>query len=302
MARARPRDLEVRHLEADLAFQSGSTSEGLKLVDDLRSDYPGTTEALSVRVSLMARHGRGRWAVKEVERWLERYPNDLRARILIARAHQMSGDPNAAIQQLEATTAFATDSLAPRVLLARAYEESNRLAEAEVVWTEARRRFPKVHAISFDLALCREKMGDIAGAEAAVRDVLALEPDNATALNFLGYLFADHNRKLDEAVDLIRAALEIDPENGAYLDSLGWVFFRLGRLDEAREPAGAGPPPLTGGDPVIHEHLGDVYKDLQATDWLASSTRRAWPRPANERRRAEAVQHSLGGNPLRPWG
>ena len=95
-----------------------------------------------------------------------------------------------------------------------------------------------------------------------MRDVLAREPENPTALNFLGYLFADHNRKLDEAVDLIQRALARDPDNGAYLDSLGWAYYRLGRLEDARTQLERAIR-VMGGDPIIHEHLGDVYKDLR---------------------------------------
>src|SRR4029453_18888114 len=113
--------------------------------------------------------------------------------------------------------------------------DHGRLSEAEKVWTDASRRFPDVNALRYDLAICREKLGDIAGAEAAARDALAHDPENPTALNFLGYLLADHNLKLDEAAGLIQKALQRDPDNGAYLDSLGWVYYRLGRLTEARE-------------------------------------------------------------------
>ena len=67
-----------------------------------------------------------------------------------------------------------------------------------------------------------------------MRDVLAREPSNPTALNFLGYLLADHNRKLDEAVDLIQRALALDPNNGAYLDSWAGPTTVRGRLADAR--------------------------------------------------------------------
>jgi Tfp pilus assembly protein PilF len=73
---------------------------------------------------------------------------------------------------------------------------------------------------------------------------------------------------------LIRRALEKDPDNGAYLDSLGWAFYRLRRLDEARlylERA----VERTGGDAVVHEHLGDVYKDLRLNDLAREQYRRS---------------------------
>ena len=119
--------------------------------------------------------------------------------------------------------------------------------------------------LAFDLAQCRERIGDIAGAEAAVRDVLRREPNNPTALNFLGYLWADHNRNLDQAVELIARALALDPDNGAYIDSLGWAYYRLGRLAEARVQLERAVR-LTRGDPVVLEHLGDVYNGLRLNE------------------------------------
>jgi len=49
-----------------------------------------------------------------------------------------------------------------------------------------------------------------------------MDPDNAGALNYLGYMLADRNVRLDEAQKLVSKAVELEPQNGAYLDSLGW--------------------------------------------------------------------------------
>ena len=91
----------------------------------------------------------------------------------------------------------------------------------------------------------------------AGRDALALVPDAAPILNFLGYLLADHVLDLAEAERLVHRALVQDPDNRAYVDSWGWVLYRPGRLDEARVALERAVE-LTGGDPVVHEHLGDV--------------------------------------------
>jgi len=54
-------------------------------------------------------------------------------------------------------------------------------------------------------------------------------------LNYLGYMLADRNVKLEEAFGMIKKAVDLDPANGAYLDSLGWAYFRLGKYDLAEE-------------------------------------------------------------------
>ena len=168
---------------------------------------------------------------------------------------------HAAIEHARRAIGAVPDSLGPRVMLGRLFQGEKRYAEAETVWAEAMTRFPRVTGLGLDLAYCREQLDNLDGAESAARDVLKREPDNPTALNFLGYLLADHNRRLDEAEGLIRRAVEQEPDNGAFLDSFGWVYYRLGRLQEARlklERAA-----LLSGDSVVHEHLGDVYKDLK---------------------------------------
>ncbi|HEY1184596.1 MAG TPA: tetratricopeptide repeat protein [Bryobacteraceae bacterium] len=99
--------------------------------------------------------------------------------------------------------------------------------------------------------------------EAAFRKALELNPKDAGALNYLGYMLADRNVRLEEAYDLIKRAVDLEPENGAYLDSLGWVYFRQGKLDDARgllERALERMP-----DPTVHDHLGDVYLKLGKT-------------------------------------
>jgi len=109
------------------------------------------------------------------------------------------------------------------------------------------------------------------------------EPENPTALNFLGYLWADHDRNLEEAVELIVRAIAQDPDNGAFIDSLGWAYYRLGRLGEARVQLERAVR-LTGGDAVVREHLADVYNALQLNDLAREQYRLSLAADPNNRR------------------
>jgi tetratricopeptide (TPR) repeat protein len=95
-------------------------------------------------------------------------------------------------------------------------------------------------------------------AEKAFRTVLKADPDNAGALNYLGYMLADRNVRLDEAQQLISKAVDLEPENGAYLDSLGWVHYRQNRLDQAADELRHALDRIKK-DPTVHDHLAEVY-------------------------------------------
>jgi Flp pilus assembly protein TadD len=142
---------------------------------------------------------------------------------------------------------------------------------------------PRDPSLLLDLGFCREQSGDLAGALQAGRDALAIAPDAPSVLNFLGYMLADHDRDLPEAGQLIRRAVEQDPDNGAYVDSMGWLLFRQGSLERARAELERALV-LTGGDPVIHEHLGDVYNELKLFDMARQQYRQSLAGDAGNRR------------------
>ncbi|BDC52436.1 hypothetical protein F183_A47510 [Bryobacterales bacterium F-183] len=126
----------------------------------------------------------------------------------------------------------------------------------------------------------KQKKFDLA--EAEFRRVLKDDPDNASALNYLGYMLADRNVRIPEAYEMIKKAVDKEPSNGAYLDSLGWVYFRMGRLDEAEKYLKVALEQAKR-DPAVHDHLAEVYfkqgnvKDA-ITHWEVSL--REWDRGA----------------------
>jgi len=95
--------------------------------------------------------------------------------------------------------------------------------------------------------------------------VIELAPENASALNYLGYTYADMGIHLEEAEALIKEALKHKPDDGYITDSLGWVYFKMGRYEEALEYLQRAVA-LTPDDPIIMEHLGDAYAKLNDLD------------------------------------
>ena len=115
----------------------------------------------------------------------------------------------------------------------------------------------------------RQKKYDLA--EESFRKVLAIDPQNAGALNYLGYMLADRGVRLDEAVSMIRKAVDLEPANGSYLDSLGWAYYKIGNAELAEENLRKATERMDN-DGTVHDHLGDVYQKngklkLAAAQW-----------------------------------
>ena len=72
-------------------------------------------------------------------------------------------------------------------------------------------------------------------AEAEFKKILAIHPQSAVTLNYLGYMNADRGVELEESLTQIKLAVSLDPSNAAYLDSLGWVYFKMGKYDLAEQ-------------------------------------------------------------------
>ncbi len=126
----------------------------------------------------------------------------------------------------------------------------------------AHARVPADQGLLFSLAAAYERDSRFDRAEQTFRDVIAREPDNAEALNYLGYMLADRGQQLDDAVSLVKRALALEPANPSFLDSLGWAYFKQGHLDAARDPLehAAAALPKTS---IIQDHLGEIYFQLK---------------------------------------
>ncbi len=108
----------------------------------------------------------------------------------------------------------------------------------------------------YSRAMLAEKMGRLEVLEADLKQILKDDPDNATALNALGYTLADRTERYEEAYDYIKRAYELSPDDFYILDSMGWVLYRLGRLDEAVSYLQQALE--LRNDPEIAAHLGEV--------------------------------------------
>ncbi len=185
------------------------------------------------------------------------------ARILMAAAYAQSDDMTGALQSLDIALNRPIDVAdKQRLTLAKAGLLQSQGLDQEALTTlnEAVTIWPNAHDLQLQRAMILLKFNRTIEAEEVLRQVIKEDPENATALNALGYTLADENHDLGEAEKMIRKALESDPENAAYLDSLGWVQYRLGQFEEAEKTLQHAYK--LAPDPEVGAHWGTVLWHL----------------------------------------
>jgi len=143
----------------------------------------------------------------------------------------------------------------------------------------------------FNYGATAEQAGLYEKAADLLRKSIALDPANAAeAYNYLGYMWADHNMHLDEAEEMIKHALEIEPNNGSYLDSLGWVEFRKGKFDQALIDLLRAAKNIERDDPIVFEHIGDIYLKLDRVSEALGSWQKALALDPKNKKLAEKIE------------
>jgi tetratricopeptide (TPR) repeat protein len=151
--------------------------------------------------------------------------------------------------------------------------------------------------IHFRLGIIQDKAGNKQDAIAEMKSVLQLQPQDAEALNYLGYTYADLGIHLDEAETLIRNALKIKPDDGYIKDSLAWVYYKKGRYEEALKWLKKAEM-LVPDDPVILEHLGDVHMKLNSNQKALKYYERSLKVKDKDRDQLEQKIRALNHDPL----
>ena len=215
-------------------------------------------------------------AKREADAAVKKYPDNADLQLEHARLLAKLGKVDEAAGEIRAL-AKGKEDLKTELNLAGIYETGKRYSDMGKALDAAEKlaaNNDEKQDVYFSRGDMYERMKKYDASEAEFRKVLALNPNNAEALNYLGYTFADRGARLDEAAQLIKKALELDPQNGAFLDSLGWVYYHQNNLEQAQNLLEQALDRI-GNDGTVHDHLGDVYfkqgktKDA-ITQWQAS--------------------------------
>lgn len=174
------------------------------------------------------------------------------------------GDITEAIDLLNQAIKSAPDNPDIYLYLGWFYEDDEKLEDARQAISDGLEIDGDNVKLLFRLGVILDKLGLKDQSISSMKSVIELDPENANALNYLGYTYADMGKNLDEAEKLVKAALAIKPDDGYITDSLGWIYYQKGEYERALATMEKAVT-LVPDDPVILEHLGDIYMKLNNT-------------------------------------
>jgi tetratricopeptide (TPR) repeat protein len=300
-----PRNREIRHQLVRIYVDAKDYQGARKELEDLIAEDPSDLDA-QLRMALI--HGEQKEYPQAIDRLnaiLKVRPAELKVRDYLGYLYEESKDTQKALEtytfniQLEPNFyeghlhlgvlyyrlkrfPEANEHLGRAIVLnpkqpeshivqGLAYLQQEQYDKSADVFLEGIQHNPKNADLHFNLGTAYDKLNRFDDVVRAMETAIKLDPHHADALNYLGYSYAERGIRIDQALSLTKQAVALKPENGYYVDSLGWAFFKSGQLAEALVELKRAAT-LVGDDPVIYEHLGDIYAKQQRL----SDAREAW--------------------------
>ena len=279
----------VRARLAEIYLRGSDHKRAVEQLEAIVRDEPTNPQAYYFLGSIALEENRWADAVEHFKKTILLNPAFEQAYYDLANAQLASGKASDALATLEAARKkfpqnFVVEFMTGLVLARqKAYSEAiSHYTAAEVIAkaTEPRRLNQGFY---FQLGAAHEQKGDLTAAEECFEKCLQLAPDFAAAMNYLGYMWAEHGTNLARARELIEKALKLEPENAAYLDSLGWVLFRLHDPGQALEYVLKAVELSKEPDATVQDHLGDIYAALNQMDKAREAWRKSLAVEENEK-------------------
>ena len=155
---------------------------------------------------------------------------------------------------------YPSEEVGLYIIEAEMLQRSHHYQEGHDLLSRALKKYPKNTDLLYSRSLFSSELKNVDLLEKDLRIILEAEPNNAAALNALGYSLANLTDRLDEARELVEKALNIRPTDPAIMDSVGWVAYRQGNLELARKHLEAAYEKIQ--DHEIAAHLGEVLWKL----------------------------------------
>lgn len=179
--------------------------------------------------------------------------------VLIIAFHYVDMNENAkAIALLEKALKVVPKNIEFMLYLGSFYEEEEMYQKAIDMYLLGLSYDKNSTKLYFRLGVVYDKKGDRISCIKEMKKVISLDPEDANALNYLGYTYADLGMNLEEAEDLISRALQFKPDDGYITDSLGWLYYKKGNYEKAVATLEKAVD-LIPNDPILLEHLGDAF-------------------------------------------
>ena len=262
----------VREKLALALVQLGQNDRAAELLTKIVAENPVNLAAYDQLSKIHLLRGEFERAAASMRQALLLAPIDPRRHEEIIRTSLRAGDLAGALQAAtEAETKFpylTGFSVLRAITLSQTGNHAASMMAFERALVTAANSNPDLLDSDFFLSYggAAERAGHFVKAAELLKKSIALDPARSDeACNYLAYMWADRGENLAEAEQLIRRALELDPSNGAYLDTLGWVYFRQGRYEESLTELLRASELMQEPDPVILDHIGDVYGKLGKT-------------------------------------
>jgi len=278
-----PNDLDA---QLRIALLYGEKKEFSKAIERVTAILQAKPAELKVREYL----GYLYEEVKEFPKAIETYRRNIQLDPSFPESHLHLGVLQYRLKNFQEATLHLNEAVRlnpkqpePYIVLGLSYLQSELFEKASGAFEEGILHNPQNADLHFNLGTAYDKLNRFEDVVRAMEMVLSLDPHHADALNYLGYSYAERGIKIEQALTLTKRAVALKPENGYYVDSLGWAFYKSGMLAEALSEIKRAVS-LVGDDPVIYEHLGEIYvQQRNMTD-----AREAWVHsleldPSNEK-------------------
>jgi len=287
-----PRNRDIRHQLVRLYVATKDYQGARKELNDLLAEDPSDLDA-QLRLALV--YGEEKEYSKAIDlliKILKARPTELKIRDYLGYLYEESKDTKKAIEtytfnvQLEPsyfeghlhlgllfyrlkqypeaithlTQAVTINPKQPEahIVLGLTYLQKDQFDDAAKALEEGISQNPKSADLYFNLGTVYDKLNRFDDVVRAMETAIKLDPHHADALNYLGYSYAERGVKIDQALSLTKRAVALKPSNGYYIDSLAWALFKSDLLTEALTEMKRAVA-LAGDDPVLYEHLGEIY-------------------------------------------
>ncbi len=231
----------------------------VRVAEYLRPDH---LDALLLSAELLEKLGQYDLAVQAFKKVPRDAPIYYAAELGRAGALRQSDNIDAAVEVLQQLAETHGDLPVVQSTLGDIMRQLERFDEAVTAYSAAIDTFSSPDQVQWFLYYARgiahERLDHWDESEADFRRALELNPEQPQVLNYLGYSLVEKREKLPEALAMIERAVAAQPDQGYIVDSLGWALYRLGRYEEAVEHMERAAE-LMAVDPVVNDHLGDVY-------------------------------------------